>query len=595
VEGAGTIGRGLTGRQNGEQGSPAKRIANHVRGTNLRHMRSFYGRLLVLLAAAAVVYLWGNARVGLWDRDEPRYAEASQQMLQSGDWVVPRFLDELRARKPPLIYWCQASAMAVLGQTAFAARLPSVIAMLLTLAIVAETVRLVAGKTHALWTVFILASSLWVICLAKIALTDSVMLLWTAIAEICLYRIWNDVSRSGSGWIEWIVLAVATGLGVLTKGPIILVLIGTALALAAFELIDRRRLPRLSLRTVLQVVVAIAIVALIGGSWLYLVDRRAPGFLRLMLAEALGHVETGREGHGGWPGEQFAMIWATYMPWSLLLPMAMVIGWKRRAEPATRYALAAVIGPWLMMEFCIRTKLPHYMLPAFGPLAFLTAGAILNCLDGRERDAATPAFLFFAGVWSAAMVLVGCLPWVATRWFSHLPWGAMVAVMLGSIVYAGFVLTAFHRHRPKAAFAGMGIGMLSLFALAYGVYLPRCDFLRLSIETADILKARGATEPGEELMLDYREPSLAFYQGGTIRERYFGDGKSNYLALSNRPHWTRWMVITRTAWNETEPASRALLRPSPSFHGLAYADGGRVVDVLVVEYPGATISQEKPR
>jgi 4-amino-4-deoxy-L-arabinose transferase-like glycosyltransferase len=555
-------------------------------------MRSFSGRLLLLLSAAAVVYLLGNVRVGLWDRDEPRYAQTSRQMLQSGDWVVPRFLNELRARKPPLIYWCQASAMAILGENAFAARLPSVLAMLLTLAIVAEAVRRVAGPAQAIWTAFILGSSLWVICVAKVALTDSVLLLWTVIAEIALYRIWRGLDRAGekrprseglTEWIDWIILGIATGLGVLTKGPIVLTLAGTALALLALTLIDRRRPPRPSPRTISQALLAIAIIALIVGPWVYLVEHRAPGFLGLMRAEAEGHVETGTEGHGGWPGEQFLMIWATWMPWSLLLPMTIVIAWKRRTDPATRYALAAIIGPWLMVELCIKTKLPHYMLPTFPPLAFLTAGAILHCLAGNERDVATPAFLFFAGVWAVAVVLVGCVPWVAAHWFTNLPWLAMTAVTAAAIVYAAYVIIAFHRHRPKSAFLAMGIGMFVVYAVTYGIYLPSANFLRLSIDTADWLKSHGATVPGQELMFDYQEPSLAFYQGGTIRPQDFHIHKSNFLSLANRPNWTRWMVITAEDWRETDPASKALLKPMATFHGLAYADGGRIVDVMIVE------------
>ena len=72
------------------------------------------GIVFTLLAAAAV-YFAGNGRVQLWDRDEPRYAQCSRQMLESGDWVVPRLYDSLRTKKPPLIYWCQAAAMKLLG------------------------------------------------------------------------------------------------------------------------------------------------------------------------------------------------------------------------------------------------------------------------------------------------------------------------------------------------------------------------------------------------------------------------------------------------------------------------------------------------
>src|SRR4051794_7385274 len=94
-------------------------------------------RLSLLILAALAVYLLGNERVPLWDRDEPRNAQAARQMLTSGDWVVPRFLDQVRTAKPPLTAWLQASAMAVLGQNTFAARLPSAVAMTLTLIVLA--------------------------------------------------------------------------------------------------------------------------------------------------------------------------------------------------------------------------------------------------------------------------------------------------------------------------------------------------------------------------------------------------------------------------------------------------------------------------
>src|SRR5437899_4567587 len=97
--------------------------------------RRFIWPLLMVVAAA--VYLLGNDRVPLWDRDEPRNAQAARQMLTSGDWVVPHFLDKVRTAKPPFTAWCQAVAMSALGQNSFAARLPSAVAMTLTLIVLA--------------------------------------------------------------------------------------------------------------------------------------------------------------------------------------------------------------------------------------------------------------------------------------------------------------------------------------------------------------------------------------------------------------------------------------------------------------------------
>src|SRR5687768_12284163 len=119
-------------------------------------------KLALVIALSAMLYLLGNGSVSLWDRDEPRYAQTSRQMLEGGDWVVPRFLDKVRTAKPVFIYWCQAAAMAVIGKDGetgvFAARLPSAIAMTAVLVIAGGVVSRGAGPERAFWTVFVLAS-----------------------------------------------------------------------------------------------------------------------------------------------------------------------------------------------------------------------------------------------------------------------------------------------------------------------------------------------------------------------------------------------------------------------------------------------------
>src|SRR3982750_1737108 len=116
-------------------------------------------RVGLVIFAALAVYLLGIGRVQLFDRDEPRNAQAARQMLQSGDWVVPRFLDKVRTAKPVLTYWWQAAAMSVIGDNAFAARLPSAVAMTLTLIVIAVALYRGVGPERAMWTVLILATS----------------------------------------------------------------------------------------------------------------------------------------------------------------------------------------------------------------------------------------------------------------------------------------------------------------------------------------------------------------------------------------------------------------------------------------------------
>ncbi|MFI5377842.1 MAG: ArnT family glycosyltransferase, partial [Tepidisphaerales bacterium] len=145
---------------------------------------------LLVIVAAAATYLAGGGRVHLWDRDEAWYAQASKQMVESGNWVVTYFLDQPRYSKPIFVYWCQALCMKLLGPTERAARLPSAIAMTITLSILAWSIGRALGARRAFHTVLIFASSLMVIASAKMCLTDSVLLTFLTTAQLCLFAIY---------------------------------------------------------------------------------------------------------------------------------------------------------------------------------------------------------------------------------------------------------------------------------------------------------------------------------------------------------------------------------------------------------------------
>ena len=121
--------------------------------------------------------------------------------------------------------------------------------------------------------------------------------------------------------------------------------------------------------------------------------------------------------------------------------------------------------------------------------------------------------------------------------------------------------------------------MLVVVIALWTIFLPHSDPLRLSIRVADVLKREGATDAHQVVMLDYKEPSLAFYQGGTIREN--PATALNDALVDNAP---QWMVITKDVWQspKSTASARDRLEVVASLHGLAYADSGRRVTVMVV-------------
>jgi 4-amino-4-deoxy-L-arabinose transferase-like glycosyltransferase len=539
---------------------------------------------LVILAATGV-YLAGNGNVSLWDRDEPRYAQCSRQMLQSGDWVVPRLYDEVRTAKPVFIYWCQATSMSILGDTAFAARLPSALAMPLTLALFGAFVWRTAGPRRALWAVAVLATSVMALIAAKACLTDSVLLLWITISQLCLYAMW----RGRGTWAVVVGYALSTGLAGLTKGPVVVAVQGmTLIALWALGRTLRRgtrgaagsgtSVPRTDrwIDPALKALVAVVVITVVVGPWLYLVQRREPSFLSTSIShDIVNRVRSGLENHTGPPGYYLATIWPFFLPWSLLLPLAGVVAWRNRHLPLVRFAMAAVLGPWLMFEI-FRTKLPHYMLPTYPWLALLVADAVVRCLRGQYPDLKARAFRVAAGGAAIGLVFLGSALPVLSRRLGDPVWPALVTGA-AAVAYAAALLVAIAKRRPGAVLATLGAGIAFLWVVAWTVFLPRAQFLRLSIRVADVLKREGATGPGRVMMMDYKEPSLAFYQGGTIRP-------NSAMALTNElvDRSPPWIVTTDAVWSGAPPEVRDRFAEVARRKGVAYADEGRVVEVVVL-------------
>src|SRR5208282_3459393 len=128
----------------------------------------------------------------------------------------------------------------------------------------------------------------------------------------------------------------------------------------------------------------------------------------------------------------------------------------------------------------------------------------------------------------------------------------------------------------------MGLGTLALVAIAFGCYLPAAQFLRLPQQIGQCLIQQGATHPGDAVMIQYKEGSIVYYQGGTLRP----EADDAFLRKNPDPaRWPTWMVITDAIWNNAPPEVQRQLTVVQRFHGVNYAGavgGKRVIDVMVV-------------
>jgi len=528
---------------------------------------------LSVIVAAAILYFIGAGRVSLWDRDEAWYAQTSRQMLESGDWVTPRFLDSPRYAKPIFIYWCQAASMKLFGATALAARIPSAVAMLGTISLLAVLLKRAVGSQRASLTILIFASSAIVIASAKMCLTDSVMLFFLTAAQLATFAIYRNPKEAIAPWLLWI----AMGGAILTKGPFpLVVLFATLVALAFFD-VGRQWKSATAWKDAirwwlnLRPLRGMLIIALIVGPWLAMLYLRESGALKAMLAEPLRHLTSDQDSQWVYPGYYPLTIWLTFFPWSLLLPAALIYGWKRRKQPTARFALATILGNWIFVELMI-TKLPHYMLPSFSSLAFLTSGAILVWI---RRGKFPTAMKVGAAIWGLVTLGFAMLTWVPSGYFPIPVVAAAVFTSIG-ILYALAVPILWYTRRIAAAAILMGFGMILAIAILFGLYFPAAKFLRLPETVGTKLRELEPDENVEVIMVGFTEPSLVFYKGGRIRPR-----PDNFLLENSSNVWMGWIVLTQDVYDALPPERQSHLEQIASYHGFNYNIPMRPLTVII--------------
>ncbi|MGI8891742.1 MAG: ArnT family glycosyltransferase [Chthoniobacterales bacterium] len=336
---------------------------------------------VALFCGCLIFHLAGSWLVPLVDRDEPRFAEASREMIERADYVVPYFNDRFRFDKPPLTYWFQVASFKVFGENPFAARFPSALAAALTaLVLYAWGSRL--GFTRAgLWSAIIFTLCLQTFVHAKAAVADMWLVLFMALAHWAGWEMLRDrfggtwrsvVVRPGGlrGW--WWLFYLSLALAFLAKGPIGWIPLGTVLGFRFFRPVSGLSRRFLFGRGLLLMLVLV-------GLWGIPAVLRTDGeFLKIGLGRhVVGRSFGAMQGHGGssvWGTVAslpfyFVTIFFTFAPWSWKLPWLTRRLWRRRDD----FDLFLIVGCGLVMIIftIVKTKLPHYILPAFPLLALL--------------------------------------------------------------------------------------------------------------------------------------------------------------------------------------------------------------------------------
>lgn len=495
----------------------------------MRHPR------LALALLCLLLWLPGFFTLPATDRDEARFAQASRQMVESGDYLRIRFGQEERNKKPAGIHWLQAAAVHAAEATGLGDRtriwpyrVPSLLGALAAVLATFELGRALVGRRAALLGAAMLAASLVLVGEAHIAKTDAVLLatVTTAMGLLGLAYLRPLGFGAGRAAAFWLVL----GLSVLIKGPIgplVVALAGLTLAIS-----DRRgRMPHAPWLRALRPGWGIPLMLAAAAPWFVAIGIATEGrfFAEAVGGDMLAKVGSGEEKHWGPPGYYLATFGIAAFPGAFLALLALPWAWRNRLHPPVRFLLAWIVPAWLLFE-AVQTKLPHYTLPTYPALMLLGAAWALDPLR-----APAPRWLrwlgFAALVGVAAGLAVAAL--AAALWLSP---AALPGALLAVPAAAALVVVAGRAWRA-AAWGRAGIAAVVLAVPLYAAVLEGVAPRLAPLWIAPRLAATLATAaPGLDAaafgITGHAEPSVLFAVGTGTRLLPRGEDAARFLAAA---------------------------------------------------------------
>jgi 4-amino-4-deoxy-L-arabinose transferase-like glycosyltransferase len=472
-------------------------------GRRLAVLRRWWPEAL-LAVLAGVGFLGCLGSVELWGKREQRATAEAIDTIDHHHWLVAEIQGRPRLEKPPLPRWSIATLLLLTGRRdEWIIRLPGALAGMATVALIYALGRRMAGRALGLASAFILCSTGFFVGEMRQASNDCLLALFVTLALYAAYRRLHDKSESTlSGLTQreprsraWnLIFYSALGLGFLTKGPIILLLVGVAIVpYLAFARRLTSGLPTLGDGWGLSILLSLAL------GWPAAVLVNDPGALRVWSLEMSEKTGLSRilehRWHapliGEWPG--LVLPWTLIAAVAVLLPVVSAIARANRERTKTPgpslpgerepdhmwFAWWWAVGNLLLFCTWVVAK-PNYYLPCLPGMALLTGSAWLRLAragrgDGKWSLAARAILqaqwvLMFVAAVVAPLVVRASLP--ASLW----PWSVAIGV-----VVAGSVPVSVHfwrRGADAAPLAPIAAACVVGVLIAYGKLAPAENELR---------------------------------------------------------------------------------------------------------------------
>ncbi len=513
----------------------------------------------LILCAAAVLALWGVWGYDLWAPDEPYFGEGAREMIADGQWAVPHVNGEVTTDKPPLFFWLIALFSLPFGKVlSLTARLPSVLASVGTVWLTMRLGRRLAGDTAGALSGIVLMTTYLFWDKARTAQIDALLcfLVLVALSAFEAFRA-GDAKPRRAGLLFW----TAAGLAVLAKGPVgVLIPVGIALTVLAFDRdlgAWKRFAPWTGPLAFIAIVASWITFATLGDNGTYSVWG---AFEKHVLNRAIHGMH-----HKQPPWYYLTVLPVQLLPWSALVPGALVYAWRRRGDANDRFLLVHAL--FVCVFFSIWTeKRDLYVLPAYPAFALLLSRVLVAAEDGGSR--LDKRWISFPFVMTGTLLLLTsvALPIAVLRAVPTLgvPWLPTALALAGTGIAT---LVAARACRPTVTARTLAIGMGAVYLATVTWVYPRFDAIKSARALGERLReVAGPAEAGGEQVLASGlgnvVQGIAFYSDG-VYTRVVDDPET--LAAQLADDQATYAVIDSESFAKLPEGVRARLVVSGRF------------------------------
>ncbi|MBN9598861.1 MAG: glycosyltransferase family 39 protein [Afipia sp.] len=516
-------------------GAPREPVPSRNPGRGLVHVLNFamesdLRATILLIVCGLLFFLPGFFNIPPIDRDEARFAQATKQMVESGDFVDIRFQSEVRYKKPVGIYWLQAAAVETASKLGLQRaqiriwlyRVPSLIGGIGAVLLTYWTALAFLSRRGAILAALIMCSSILLGVEARLAKTDAMLLLTTTAVMGAMARVYLSWQRGEEpahrSWLVPAIFWTALAGGMLLKGPLILMFV--ALTIVALAIMDRSAAWLWRLRPIIGAIWALALVL----PWFVAIFLKAGDsfFADSLGGDMLSKVANAQESHGAPPGLYFVIFWLTFWPGSALAGMAAPAIWRAKREPSVQFLLAWLVPAWLIFEIVI-TKLPHYVLPLYPAIAILITGVL-----ERRMLSQTPWIVRGAAWWFVLPALLSVTSIITAMAVLRQPAFAAWPFAAAALIFGLVAWWMYDEDRAERSLLNAIAASWALGTCVWGVVLPAMKPVFPSVEIARALRSVECVGP-VAAAAGFQEPSLVFMVG-TQTLLTNGSGAADFLS-----------------------------------------------------------------